>query len=79
MSDDRDLALSVGANRGALRVIEKALDEGVEGARDRDLAFQIILALLNEGMVVVKRYPWYEEKQLADAVAAVVRRRAMGE
>ncbi len=75
MSDDRDLTLSVGANLGALRVIEKALKEGIEGARDKDLAFKIILALLNEGMVTVMRYRWHETEKLAEAVTAVVRRR----
>jgi len=73
--EERELALGVGANLGALGVIEKALAKGVEGARDQDLAFKIIRALLSEGMVIVMRYRWYEAEALADAVTTVVRRR----
>ncbi len=73
--DDRALTLSIGANLGAIRVIEAALNEGVKGARDKDFAFKIIQALLNEGMAIVMRHEWYEEKALVDAIMAVIRRR----
>jgi len=72
---DRALALNVGANLGAHQVIEKALADGIEGAADKDLAFKIIRALLDEGMVVVMRHRWYETESLANAVTQVVRNR----